>query len=140
MDFSKLMAVISAFVLIVCLVLSITTLVVLRNAVAENGLIQEDAKSLIGELNTSVDRLESTTNSQLENTTDEELPVNADTERFTIREYEGKIAIFTEDGRMLHWLDVDLSLLPKNEREALAEGIEVKSRASLLSYLQDYTS
>lgn len=140
MDFSKLMAIISTFTLIVCLVLSITTLVVLRNAVEENEQIQHEAKTLINDLNTSVDKLEATANSSLKDDQQQEIPVNAEAEIFTLREHEGKIAVYTKDGIMLHWVNVNLNLLPGSERAALAEGIEVESRQSLFSYLQDYMS
>jgi hypothetical protein len=140
MDFSKIIAVISAFVLIVCLVLSMTTLVVLRNAVAENGQVQKEARTLVDELNVSVERLETTTDSALKNENQSDVPTGADPERFTLREYEGKIAVYAEDGVILHWVNVNLDLLPKNERAALKEGVEVEGVASLLSHLQDYMS
>lgn len=140
MVFSKLIALISTFVLIVCLVLSMTTLVVLRNAVAENEQVQNEAKELINDLSASVDKLEAATTATLKNNEEDDVPTGADAEIFTLCEYEGKIAVYDASGVMLHWLDVDLSLLPKSERAALAEGIEVESRTALFSYLQDYMS
>lgn len=140
MDFSKLTALISAFVLIVCLVLAMTTLVVLRNAVAENEQVQNEAKTLIDDLGASVDKLESTSRESFKDETGKDIPTNVNTERFTLREYEGSIAIYDETGTMLHWLSVNLSLLPQSERNALAEGIEIEGRSSLISCLQDYMS
>ena len=138
MDFSKLIAVISAFVLIVCLVLSMTTLVVLRNAVAENGQLQEEAKGLLNDLNSTADKLEDNMNVVLEQEEREELPVDANAEIFVLREFEGKIAVYDEGGTMLHWVDTNLALLPTSERQALSEGITVEGRTALLSCLLDY--
>ena len=136
MDFSKIIAVISAFVLIVCLVLSMTTLVVLRNAVAENGQLQDEAKSLLQDLNTTADKLED--NLVLDQEEHEEIPVGIDAEFFVLREFEGKIGIYDENGIMLHWVEVDLNLLPKSERQVLSDGITIEGRKTLLSYLLDY--
>ena len=136
MDFSKIIAVISAFVLIVCLVLSMITLVVLRNAVAENGQLQAEAKSLLNDLNTTADKFEDHLVLKQEEPT--EIPVDADAEIFVLREFEGKLGVYDESGVMLHWVELDLALLPQSERQALSEGITVEGRMALLSYLLDY--
>ena len=138
MDFSKLIAVISAFVLVVCLVLSMTTLVVLRNAVAENEQIQANAKSLLEDMSVTANKLETNANAWLDDEEKEDIPTHADTETFILREFEGKIAIYDEGGTMLHWVDVNLALLPTSERQALSEGITVEGRTALLSCLLDY--
>ena len=138
MDFSKLIAVISAFVLIVCLVLSMTTLVVLRNAVAENEQIQANAKSLLEDMNVTANKLETNANTLLKEDSQGDIPVGADAEIFVLREFEGKIAVYDENGTMLHWVDANLALLPTSERQALSEGITVEGRTALLSCLLDY--
>ena len=142
MDFSKIFAIISTFVLIVCLTLSITTLVVLRNAIDENSQMQLQAERLLGDLNISVDKLDSAVNSELslDETGQADLPTNAKAETFSIREYNGKIAVYNADGTMIHWVDVNTALLPLEERKALTEGIEVQTWDALISCLQDYMS
>ena len=142
MDFSKLFAIISTFVLIVCLTLSITTLVVLRNAIDENTQMQTQAERLLDNLNTSVDKLDFAANAELpsDKTDQEDILTNTTPESFSIREYNGKIAVYNADGNMIHWVDVNTSLLPTDERAALAEGIEVQTWDAMVSCLQDYMS
>ncbi len=137
MDFSKIFAIISSFVLIVCLTLCITTLVVLRNAIDENETLQADAVRLVKELDTSVDKLDTVI---ADNQAQGDLPTNAAAEIFSIRECNGKIAVYNDDGVMLHWVDVNTALLPAGERTALAQGIEVQGWESVISCLQDYQS
>lgn len=141
MDFSKLFALVSTFVLIVCLTLSMTTLVVLRNAIDENSQMQAEAQGFLDDLNTAVDKLDSAAvNSPSDQTGQEDLPTNADTEVFSIREYNGKIAVYNADGAMIHWVDVNTALLPTEERSALKDGVEVQSWEAMVSCLQDYVS
>ena len=138
MDFSKLIAVISAFVLIVCLVLSMTTLVVLRNAVDENRQLQVEAQALLNDLDDTSNKLETNVNTVLKEDAQDEIPVGADAELFLLRAFEGKIGIYDESGVMLHWIEIDLNLLPASERQALSDGITIEGRKALLSYLLDY--
>ena len=142
MDFSKIFAIISTFVLIVCLTLSITTLVILRNAIDENEQLQVEADRLLDDLNASVDKLDTTVNTKppSNQTEQEDVLTNAEAEVFSVREYNGKIAIYNADGAMIHWVDVNTALLPIGERTALEQGIEIQTWDSLISYLQDYMS
>ena len=142
MDISKLFAVIGCFLLIVCLTLSITTLVVLRNAIAENGEMQENAAGLINRLSGSISQFDQAVSASQNEIGDDDadLPTNATPSLIYLREYNGKIAVYTVDGRMLDCLDVSVSLLPKKDREALASGIAVDSLEALLELIEDYTS
>ena len=142
MDISKFFAIIGSFLLIVCLTLSITTLVVLRNAIDENEQMQGNAAQLIDQLNASVNRFDTTVNADVTDSEDtlEDLPTNAKTEQFWVREYNGKIAVYNTEGNMIHWADTNVSLLPAKDREALAAGIEVESMERLIALLEDYTS
>jgi len=141
MDFSKLFALISTFVLIVCLTLSMTTLVVLRNAIDENSQMQAEAQGFLDDLNTAVERLDSAAiDPPSDQTGKEDVPTNVSAEVYSIREYNGKIAVYNADGAMIHWVDVNTALLPSEERSALKDGIEVQSWEAMASCLQDYMS
>ena len=140
MDLSKFFAIIGCFLLIVCLTLSITTLTVLRNAIDENEQMQVNASALIDRLSTSVNQFDTAVNAQPSDPEwDGDLPTNASTERFCVREYNGKIAIYNTEGNMIHWLDTNVSLLPAKDREVLAAGIQVESVEGLIALIEDYS-
>ena len=141
MDISKLLAVLCCFVLIVCLTLSITTLVVLRNAVAENGALQNEAEALVAELNGCVDVL----NQSIEQ--ENSVPTVSDTaqtdvlsDAFCIREVNGTIGVYTSDGYLIRLLEVNVDTLPQKDREALKKGIVINSWRELIAIIQDYTA
>lgn len=141
MDTSKIFTVICSFVLVVCLVLSITTLVVLRNAVEENDVLQQNAQTLVNTLDDCVNALNETSAKE------SSVPTSAGTEEtdvlydaFCVREVNGKIGIYTSDGYLIRLLDVQVETLPEADREALSKGICVNSWRELISMIQDYTA
>ena len=137
MDMAKLFTVISAFLLIVCLVFSITTLASLRNALEENDQLQAQAQELTTRLDGCVDQL----NQQLE---EHFLPTSstptAAEPTLIVHEVNGRVGVFTQDGEMLYSVDVSALSLPPAEREALAKGIEVHGWKALLALIRDYTA
>ncbi len=141
MDTSKLLAILCCFVLIVCLVLSISTLVVLRNAIAENEVLQNDAKELVSELDGYVEEL----NQNKPN--DDSISASVNTEQsgtkwdsFCIKETNGLIGIYASDGTLLKVLDISVSTLPPADRNALSKGIQIDSWRELIALMQDYTA
>ena len=138
MDTSKILLLLCCFVLIVCLTLSISTLVVLRNAIDENNSVQNDAMELVSELDGCVNDL----NAVIQ---ENSIPVSGTTADskdilFWIRESEGKIAIYTADHYLIKVLDISVETLPPADREALSNGIGISSWQEALKLLQDYTS
>ena len=140
MDASKILLVICAFALIVCLTLCITTLAVLRNAVAENGTLQSEATVLVERLDGCVERLDGYTSE------DGSIEVSGGAEAskketgFCLRENNGSIGVYTIDGYLIKILDVSPNTLPKAAREALQKGVTVGSWEELIGLMQDYTS
>ncbi len=141
MDTSKMMIAVCGLILLVCLTLCITTLSVLRNAVAENQTVKEQAESLVGELDACVDALNSAVN-EVENVPREDTPVDATVSGncFLVKTVNQTIAVYTEDGALIHCLKKAPATLPKLEREALASGIRVESLQALLELIQAYES
>jgi len=137
MDMTKLFTVICAFLLIVCLVFSITSLVSLRHALAENDALQTQTEELNARLDDCVDQL----NRQLE---EHFLPTSAtptaNEPTLYVREVNGKVGVFTQEGEMLYPVDLSSLTLPPAEREALAKGIEVHGWKALLALIRDYTA
>lgn len=137
MDMAKLFTVICAFLLIVCLVFSITSLASLRNALEENDALQAQAEALNARLDDCVDQL----NRQLE---EHFLPTSATptaTEpTLYVREINGTVGVYTQEGELLYSVALSSLSLPPAEREALSKGIEVHGWKELLALVRDYTS
>ncbi len=130
---------ICAFILIVCLTLCITTLSVLRNAVAENGIVQESASSLVDDLNSCMDEMEEL----LQKNNSMEVSVNSnpnesEKEQYLLRDAGGFVSIYTKDGYLIKSTETHTSTLPAADREALAKGIEADSWEKVLELLSDY--
>ena len=58
---------------------------------------------------------------------------------YTVKSYEGKIGIFSENGTLLQVIDVYIKTLPKADRSLLEKGILVRDEAELRSIIEDYT-
>ena len=59
---------------------------------------------------------------------------------YTVREYMGKIAVYSSDGQLLKLTSGEVASLPKADREALAKGIELDSSEQLAMLLEDLLS
>ena len=60
---------------------------------------------------------------------------------FTVKEYEGKIAVYKNDEESPYIVyDAYVSLLPQQDVERLKEGIVTDNRTYLQSIIEDYTS
>lgn len=60
-------------------------------------------------------------------------------ESFTVREYMGRIGIFSSDNTLLRVLDVYVKTLPEADRRLLGEGIEILGKKQLNAVIEDYT-
>ena len=138
MDITKIFTVLCGFLLIICLSLSITCLVVMRNAVDETSFWQNRAEALVDELGNCVQ--------EILNAESEDLPVIApettekveESPRYCLRLEGDCIGIYDADGYLIKKSQTSASLLPSNEREKLAAGIWVDSWAEVERLLQDY--
>lgn len=138
MDATRAFSILCALLLLVTLTLSITTLVVLRNAVAESEAALQAAGGLIEKLDVAVGVLKE--DSIFTSTDEEEPSTEADVlyQKFSMRETNGKIGVYTEDGFLVRIIDVNVNLLPQSERDALREGITVNSWRELAALIQDF--
>ena len=138
MDIPKILTAICGFLLIVCLVLSVTALTSLRHAIDETDALKTSASAILRRLNGYVETLE--------NTEDEDsIPTVAPDDGhakngYCIRSVGKKIGIYTADGALIQLIDVDAATLPPAEREALKDGITVHSWQEMLALLTDYTT
>ena len=141
MGISKLFLFLGAGILAVCLVLSITTLQVLRNAISENDLIQENAYSLVGELNGCVRALGElsipSTPVEKEEDVEPSKEVVAKTKLYWLRATGNKIGLYNSEGKLLKLMDFPLDRLPASMREEFSRGVSISSLEGLLELLRD---
>ncbi len=142
MDTAKIWTILCAFLLLICLTLSITSVVVLRNALAENEAWQTRTRALTEDLAACLAHLEEDPDSIPVDTPtgDGGSDVDADVlyNRFCLRETGGKIGIYNDEGYLVRLLDTDVQTLPAAEREALQNGFCVNSWEELLEWIQNY--
>ena len=76
-------------------------------------------------------------------TDDESIETNIDalgSNGFLIRELDGKIGVYTKSGALLKVVDIPIKLFPRQEQQAIQNGIEVDSIDELLKIMQDICS
>lgn len=80
----------------------------------------------------------------MNNVTEPENVVQDFTETYVLREKDGQVALFIRytngDEQFYSSYDVSVNLLPKNDREELAAGIELNTLSDALQLVEDYSS
>ena len=138
MDITKIFAILCGFLLIICLTLSITCLVVMRNAVEETSVWQDRAELLVNELNGCVEAIKNIENEDIPVLAPETEEKNEAAHRYCLRLDGEKIGIYDADGYLIEYLETNSMLLPTKEREHLSDGIWVKSWKDLQKLVQNY--
>ena len=59
--------------------------------------------------------------------------------RYTVREYEGHIGVFREDGTLKSEINTLVALLPEADQEKLRKGIVVNTEEELILLMESYT-
>ena len=138
MDANKAFTILSGFLLIICLVLSITALTVMRNAVEESKAWQTRAQTLVNELNECV-QAHTEKDSLPVSKPNEESSANVDSHALglTLRIEGEKLFICTEQGFLLYLPNIPSQTLSPETKEQLERGIVVNSWEELFSLLQD---
>ncbi len=143
MDVSKLFTLLCAILLVIALVLSITSVFILKETVEETEKWQFRAQALLGSMEAFA---ESSTDEEAEtppsDTIQKEDPPVTDADilynKFYIREVNEKIGVYCDEGQLIRVLDVNVKTLPEKDREKLKKGIRVNSWSELISVIQDY--
>ncbi len=138
MDITKIFTVLCGFLLIICLTLSITCLVVMRNAVQETSVWQERAESLVNELDGCVQAMKDIENEDLPVLAPDEEEKEEEKTRYCLRLDGDNLGIYDAEGYLVKQLDTHATLLPAKEREKLAAGVWVESWAQMQKLAQDY--
>ena len=71
---------------------------------------------------------------------DVDTSVSAEAEVFTVKEYMGKIGVFSTDGVLIQVIEVYVKTLPEADKRLLGEGIEIIGKSALNSIIEDYSS
>lgn len=119
---------ITSAVLILCLALSVGSLVIGSTANRNNRESTADTRIVLQEFSTRLAALEARN-------------AGIGAKEYLLLEHEGKIGIFSAEKTALYEiLDVRVSTLPARDREMLAEGITVVGESALRAILEDYSS
>ena len=138
MDVTKIFALLCGFLLIICLTLSITCLVVMRNAVEETSVWQGRAEALVNELGGCVEAMKEIEAEDLPVIAPEDSTDNETTARYCLRLVGDSIGVYDADGYLIKRGSMHPSLLPKAERERLTDGIWVKTWKEIEQLLQNF--
>ncbi len=66
--------------------------------------------------------------------------VITDRVRYIMREYNGKLAVFNDDGTVYKVYEVNVELLPEYDQKILKKGIQITGEEELRARVEDYTS
>ena len=66
--------------------------------------------------------------------------VITDRVRYIMREYNGKLAVFNDDGTVYKVYEINVELLPEYDRKILKKGIQITGEEELRARVEDYTS
>ena len=138
MDITKIFAVLCGFLLIICLTLSITCLVVMRNAVQETSIWQDRAEALVNELDGCVEAMKNIENEDVPVLAPEQGEPTEEKVRYCLRLDGDTLGVYDADGYLIKMLETRTALLPQKEREKLAAGIWAESWGEMQKLVQDY--
>ena len=139
MDITKIFAILCGFLLIICITLSITCLVVMRNAVEETSVWQARAEELVYELEGCVQVMKDMeSEDDIPTLAPEAGDKDAENTRYCLRLNGDTLDVYDADGYLIKRSSTRASLLPLTERERLSAGIWVQSWTKIEELLQDY--
>ena len=72
-------------------------------------------------------------------TPNRETSVSTIEEKWTVKEYNGKIGIFNASGEIVEIIDTYIKSLPSKDQALLREGFEVNSEKELYSVIEAYS-
>ena len=135
MDISRIVSAACVVLLTLCFLLSICTVTVLRKAVIQSTDACFEMQSYIENLD-AAPKAESLPVQDTE--ADSSVPVDVLADRFCIRESNGRVAIYTDDGYLIRLLEISVETLPAADRLALQQGIYRSSWKEVLDLMEDF--
>lgn len=140
MDTTKLFTILCAFLLLICLILSITSLIIIGHVLNETDAWQERAAVLVDTIDRRIAQFGN--GNDLPASTETEPDVEADIlyNRFTLKETNGKVGVYSEEGYLIRTFNIKVTTLPREARDALSKGITFNSWRELIALIEDYES
>ena len=136
MDITKTFTILCAILLLICLVLTVTTLIIMRQTLDKSLAFQ----SAVLAMHTIPPTLET----PKDTTHDDPPPADVEADvlynRFTLKEHNGQIGVYSEEGYLIRTFQISVSTLPREAREALKKGVTFHSWRELLQLIEDYES
>lgn len=98
------------------------------------------AQALLDTIDTYLEEKENAEENTEQPNDDAEVDTDILYDVFYLREADGKIGVFTEQGYLVRMLAVDVETLPEQDRAAISAGICVTSWRELIALIEDYES
>ena len=134
-DISAMVAVLCVFLLALCLVLSISTLTVLRRTVEESNAALLEAHAYLRAWEDSLSPPQAMPEDTAVNASPAPTPAEAG---YWIRAVHQRVAVYTADGELVYLTDISPALLPKADRDALQAGIYTATWGEMRELITDY--
>ena len=136
MDAAKLFTILCSIMLLIALLLSMTTLIILNHAVEETATWQRKAVSLLHALEDAKDVLSTPALPDQS----EDVAVDILKDDILVKEVDGTIGVYSADGYLIRKVNVRVSTLPREAREALKNGLHFASWREVLDLIEAYES
>lgn len=140
MDKAKWTVILFGIVFSICTLLSLFSFLLVYSTARQCELQAQGVEEWKQSVHEQIDRMEALIVSNQEELCPDDECVESDVlyERFCVREENGKIGVYTEEGYLIRSLSVNVQTLPEADRAALKNGIEIHSWRELIALIQDY--
>ena len=123
---------------LLCLCLTLTTILTVYTLAKQNQSHREALSQALEVLSNQMETLQSVVDGSESPSTD--IPVNTyeDTNFFCLKSVNGRVGVYTAEGDLIRLTDIEISTLPDQERRSLEQGIYTSSWKEILHLLQDF--
>ncbi len=137
MDTTKIFTVLCAILLLICLVLTVTSLVIMHQTLDKSLAFQGAVSAMAATRPTPQESTD-------EGSPDDPPPADVEADvlynRFTLKEHNGQIGVYSEDGYLIRTFEVEVSTLPREARDALEKGVTLHSWRELMQLIEAFES
>ncbi|MBQ9784645.1 MAG: hypothetical protein IJW29_04000 [Clostridia bacterium] len=137
MDATKIFTVLCACLLLICLILTVTSLLIMQKTLERGAAFQEQAAATVGAF---LQGWRCPHQSEHEEAPPADVEADVLYNRFTLKETGGKIGVYSDEGYLIRTFDIDVSTLPPEAREGLRVGVTFHSWRELIALIEDYES
>lgn len=123
---------------IIMLIVCALTVQVLKRAAPNHDISEEITTDITAPI-TEIVYIPVFSETDTETATETESETQTSETEYTVKSYEGKIGIFTDNGTLIRVIDVYIKTLPKADRTLLEKGFVVLGETELYAIIEDYT-